>query len=474
MKTKLKPVLDSQLSWLDWTPQDSMNLLQRMRGGTPIKRRLSLALVLAIVLSLLALGALALTLWKNYYDSIAHQEGNYGYFDTWTGQQRANFILDMQKEGIQFDQSQVSKLTDRATPDAEKARIATELILSKYEGMREDTITAISILEAEKGPLPAWPLADKARYTQMLIETGRLGYDEEMYWLPGKEDISQVQAEGIARQAILDAFRPSLELLDTLIIHAELRSMAFEKEARYWHVFFAKPGVSIYEAPAPFSVWMDSRTGEISDLRDYNGPRERLEREKQEEQSRIEDLALSFRRAVAGALPLDNQALRALQTDWADQLPLIDQSRSLGGLHSAYRHLMDLQLLVEDDISPQDQAETLQTAQQHILALPSWTLDKLALYELIAQLRYHSSQSGQDVEQLLFTLIKDDAPEGQTQQGIQQRLLTQFGGRLQEPLYISLRLDAQSGELLEPPLLALPSQIHTPGGPPPFGLLLFQ
>ncbi len=107
---------------------------------------------MALVLTLLAVSALAVTLWKNYYNQIAQNEGEIGYYDSWNGEKRAEFVLAMQAEGIDFDQEQINKLKDKGTPDADKAKIATDLILKKHPDMREDTITAISILEGEKRP----------------------------------------------------------------------------------------------------------------------------------------------------------------------------------------------------------------------------------------------------------------------------------------------------------------------------------
>jgi hypothetical protein len=100
MKSKVKPILDSQLSAIDWTPEDTLNMLRQMRGETKVKKKLSWALVLALALVLLAVSALAVGLWKNYYDKMAYNEGEIGCFDSWSGEKRAEYVLAMQEEGI--------------------------------------------------------------------------------------------------------------------------------------------------------------------------------------------------------------------------------------------------------------------------------------------------------------------------------------------------------------------------------------
>ena len=132
MKSNVKPILDSQLSGLDWTPEETMNMLRQMRGENQVKKKLSLALVLALAMVLLAVSALAVTLWKSYYHKIAQNEGDIGYFDSWSGEKRAEFVLAMQAEGIEFDKDSINKLASKHTTDADKKTIATGLILDKY------------------------------------------------------------------------------------------------------------------------------------------------------------------------------------------------------------------------------------------------------------------------------------------------------------------------------------------------------
>jgi hypothetical protein len=266
MKSKVKPILDSQLSAIDWTPEDTLNMLRQMRGETKVKKKLSWALALALAIVLLAVSALAVGLWKNYYDKMAYNEGEIGCFDSWSGEKRAEYVLAMQEEGIDFDQRQIDKLKSNEINDAEKAKIATELILNKYPGMREDTITAISILEAEKGPLPNWSMEDKAAYTQMLIKTKTLGSDEEMYWLPGDKDIPLERAVSIANEAIKKEHGETEENLKTMTLYADLRSYADQQEHRTWHVYYMQKGADVYDAPSEYSVWIKADNGEVESV----------------------------------------------------------------------------------------------------------------------------------------------------------------------------------------------------------------
>jgi len=473
MKSKIKPILDSQLSWLDWTPEDSHKMLRQMRGETKVKKKLSLALVLALAICLLAATALAVTLWKNYYDQIARNEGEIGYFDSWSGEKRAEFVLAMQSEGLVFDQEQIEKLKSGEVSDADKARIATDLILDKYPGMREDTITAISILEAEKGILPTWSMEDKAAYTQMLVKTNTLGYDEEMYWLPGEKDIPLQQAVEIANEAIKAEFEESEETLKALTLYTEVRSYADQKDERTWFVYYMKEGASVYEAPSEYSVWINSQTGEVLSV---SSPA----RQVGAENNYPEPIVQMWQEAIEAyysAQPYTLESLVRLKAEWTDRMEELKQHTPHW---SGFRKV--IKNAVEQDIRlPEEGAIALdvawEKAEAAVLALPGWNAEKLAMFGRYAEVYYHSKEVGKPVYHLFFSQKQPFWPEfaGVAGENIGETyykpLYDLFGGDfLDTPRYVAVRLDAKTGELTEAPLVGM----HTKHGAMPDELELIQ
>ena len=460
MKSKVKPILDSQLSWLDWTPEESQEMLRRMRGEIKVKRKLSLALVFALVGVLLAVSALAVTLWKHYYEKIAQFEGEVGYFDTWNGEKRAEFVLAMQAEGVVFDQEQIKKLESKNTSDAEKAKIATDLILNRYEGMREDTITAISILEAEKGILPTWSMEDKAAYTQLLVKTKTLGYDEEMYWLPGDKDIPQEKAVSIANEAIQREFEETDENLKALTLYTELRSYADEKDHRTWHVYYMKPGLSVYDAPSEYSVWINAESEEVESV---GSPARQAESGKKNNlQPEIVALDQEYLKTFKEAAPYSMEELVHLKEAWQPKLEELKKYRQdWGGFYGAFRNVIeqDIRLPEADAIPPEDARKI---AEEAVLEIPGWTAEALAMYERYAEVYYHSAELGKPVYQFFFSFKRSSSDEfinkpwEDYENTYLLPLYALFGGdNASAPRYVSVRLDAQTGKLSESPVQVL-------------------
>lgn len=462
MKSKMKPILDRQLSQLDWTPEETQQMLRQMRGEIPVKKKLSLALVLAIALAMMAATALAVTLWKNYHEQIAHNEGTIGYFDTWTGQQRADFVLAMQQEGITFDAQQLKLLSDTSTTDQQKKEIATRLITEKY-GIREDVVTAISILEAEFGPLPNWDMERKAAYTQLLEKTGTLGKDEEMYWMPGKGDISQQQAIETARKAIVDKFDVKEAELDKMRLVVELRSYAHEREARTWHVGFFLPDADAYD-PEQYSVWLDAATGSVQSCEDI--ARQVAEAAAKAPPPDAQNLLQELIDEFFARQPFALEELVDLQAVWR---PRVEKMKIYnlddGGMVRVFINLTEMGLRVpaEGDLPLEDARAK---AREAALALPGWTEEKLSALEPYAEVLYHSKDWGKDVYQFFFSrrprpdpgTTTDESAWDAHEQEYLKPLYAMFGGEnTKTPLYVSVRLDAGTGELIEAPQVVFPS-----------------
>lgn len=460
MKSKMKPMLDRQLSHVDWTPEDSRSVLRQIRGEIKVKKKLSLALVLALAIILLSASALAVTLWKQYYEKMAQTEGEVGYFDTWSGERRAEFVLAMQEEGVEFDKQQIDRLTDRNTGDADKAKIAADLILQEYPGMREDTITAISILEAEKGPLPTWSAEDKAAYTQMLVKTGTLGDDEEMYWLPGKDDIPEEKAVAIAQEAILQKFGAAEKDLKSLTLYAELRSTADQKDDRKWLVHYMKPQADVYGDPSEYSVWIDARTGKTlsCDAPAQNVPSSGMPKH-------IEALWQQAFLAYMHAEPYTMESLIQLKNDWAERfVELKKHTTRWVGFTRAIRNIAEQDIRMPEEGSiPLSEAWT--RAENAVLALPGWTREKLSWLARFAEVYYDSNELGKPVYHLFFSHKSGfwpefrDRPFEEYEKNYADPCQAAFGNDFhQTPRYVAVRLDARTGELTEPPLVVLPME----------------
>ena len=114
----------------------------------------------------------------------------------------------------------------------------------------------------------------------------------------------------------------------------------------------------------------------------------------------------------------------------------------------------------------EEAARTL--AEQAILKSPPWTPAQLAEYPLYLSVHYRSAELGQPVWQFIFSRKSPASPEftqkpeSWYEKNYLEPLVKSFGGNPNTPLFVSVRLDATTGALVEeihthyPPQRALP------------------
>lgn len=173
--------------------------------------------------------------------------------------------------------------------------------------------------------------------------------------------------------------------------------------------------------------------------------------------------------------PYDTGRMMALQAKWQELLPRF-LSGELGG--DAPESPVDLRAAalaraLSQEISlpgaealTEDAARVL--AEQAILNSPPWTPAQLAAYPLYLSVHYRSSELGQPVWQFIFSRKSPTSPEfarqpeGWYEKNYLAPLVKSFGGSPNTPLFVSVRLDATTGALVEevhthyPPQRALP------------------
>lgn len=463
MNNQFKNEIDKRLSTLTWTEQHSLALLQEIKGETIVKKKISLSLVLALVLALVAVSALAVGLWKNYYNKMAQTEGETGYFDTWSGEKRADFVLDMAQEGVTFNPDALEKLADKNTTDTEKSSIATQLLIEKY-GFREDTITAISIMEAEKGPLPRWSLEDKAKYTKMLQETGTLGSDEEMYWLPEEGDLALEEAISLADKAIMDTYGVKEDAFAGLDKIGELRSYAHEPENKVWRVFYLEPGQDVYAILPIFEAMLDAATGKVTSTSAKNHQPEEYSRVPSAKEIELDQRFIS---AFKEARPYTAEGLANLVREFAPKLKELENFRKdWGGYYEGYRHV-----LTQDIRSPEDGmtslADARKTAQEAILLLPGWTRERLEMFEPFAEVYYYSKSFDKPVYLFIYSWkssnsMTEEEMENPSVYG--HSLFEEFAKtKSSPPASVSVYIDAKTGQMLGEVKVEELSGLYPPG-----------
>ena len=211
--------------------------MAKAKGEVKVKKKLSLGLVLVIVLVLAAVTALAAVL-NGYFSGFAKLEGTYGQYEQWPSNAKVELVQLMLDNKV-LTETDVPEWT--ALTESEKEILAEQCLSQYYEGMTYlDTYNAMT---HELGSIENWTDEQRALYTSLLEQYGKLTDEWPVYTIPGQNDLSREQAVSQARDAVLKKFSISDTELDNLSVNAIFAVDAFNtcgasKEEPFWIVEF--------------------------------------------------------------------------------------------------------------------------------------------------------------------------------------------------------------------------------------------
>lgn len=208
----------------------------RERKNLIVKSKLSVAIILAIVLTLLSGVALAVTLSRAYFEDVAVLQFESGYYEDWGLKEKKAMVAILEEHGL-ISAEQADKMTDEASIDS--------YMIERYGvagSDRMDTIGLYSILEKELGLIETWSLEQRAWYSDMMMQTGllRKGGEEGIFGVPDQSDIQPDEAVAIAKAAIIESFGLSENALDNhrVDLSFETDSTDWERQNLYYLINF--------------------------------------------------------------------------------------------------------------------------------------------------------------------------------------------------------------------------------------------
>lgn len=251
--------------------------LDRTKEEKIVKRKIPVALVVALVL-VLALGvAFALTSFFDYAQTTPQMERTQGYFEDWPAADKVKLVLSLADEGYMPSDARIDQLRAGSLDDEAATRLADEVITEWMDSPVEDVVF-LTIMEHIWGGFSTWTLEQKAWYTQTMIRAGIQRPDHEMYLMPREGDIPMEEAVAAAKQGVAEVFDLPQGALDAYRVVAEYGKWAEElppeedaENVRYstegvepvWLVTFYAPEDA--ENP-PFDTiwaWVDPVTGAV-------------------------------------------------------------------------------------------------------------------------------------------------------------------------------------------------------------------
>lgn len=248
---------------------------QRQDKEKPMRKKLSFGMVVVIALTVAALAtALALALPRVFFEKVAGMQFESGYYEDWSLTEKLQLLALMREYEVPLDEDKTAFVLDASQPAAKREQALDDMISDRYGvNGRIDVVTLDGILVKEKGPMTAWSLEDKAWYTQMMTDSGLLGFDECINSLPTKDDIQRDEAIEIAKRAYLDAFGWAQDALDAHSVCVDFsihRSFADKFDPYYIVTFFSDAAPEGVMGYMQCDVTRDGRVMDSTDEAHWN------------------------------------------------------------------------------------------------------------------------------------------------------------------------------------------------------------
>ena len=219
---RIRRIMDAGLPGLEQQPWFEERVLQRIRqaeeeGEKPVRgrRKLSVVLVVALALVLIAATAVAATVLYRYYARNIAVEAAHGYYQEWPLDEKIAMVDRMLEEGIEIDAAQAARLHDRSLTDEEKEVIADGIVIGYYGEGHDGVLSAANIMEHDMGQFNTWSLEDQAWFSEQQLASGHEQATYEFHKMPGENDMPADQAVAHARDLLTEVFDIDIEELKT-------------------------------------------------------------------------------------------------------------------------------------------------------------------------------------------------------------------------------------------------------------------
>lgn len=175
-----------------------------------MKRKLTVGLVLALVLTLLTVTAVAAALLNQHIEKAMDIAADKGEFSEWALDDKIALINAMSEAGIPLPPERLNAISDAGSSDEEKERAATELLVEIYGS--EEHISHFTIASHDWGDPFQWTFEQQEWFWETLREKG-LYTGKIKYLLPGENDLTREQVVLIAKKAVQDAYHLPEEIV---------------------------------------------------------------------------------------------------------------------------------------------------------------------------------------------------------------------------------------------------------------------
>lgn len=226
------------------------------KGGITVKRKMPIALIIALALVLSGLVAVAATIMNQHIEKAMDIAVERGEFGNWEYEDKAALIKTMKEAGVVLPTKLLRIMEDPLASEETKNQAATELLVGIYGS--EEHISHFTISSHDWGDPFLWTLEQKSWFWETLREKG-LYTGKIKYLLPEENDLSRAQVVHLAKQAIQDAYDLPDEIMESYDADVTFFSIVGMDAAPRWRVDLGYP-----YAAADFTVLL-TQDGQVTE-----------------------------------------------------------------------------------------------------------------------------------------------------------------------------------------------------------------
>lgn len=239
---RIRHALDARLSGIVEKPASRHRVLLCVRGEIAMKRKISIAFVVVLLIVLIAGVAWAAISLRNTARQIVETEQTDGLYKDWPVEKKISLVSALADMGYIEETSEVKQLIMNTLPEKEADLIANEAV-GKFTGMDVSEISFLAIMQAAWGPFGEWTKEEQAWYSQLMVDMGIQQADHTLYVMP-EGSVDEAAAIAIARRAIAKGFGVEESVLDSYTATTTFEVPEFAipgVDQPYWHVDYHAP-----------------------------------------------------------------------------------------------------------------------------------------------------------------------------------------------------------------------------------------
>lgn len=257
-------------------PEDIKNAMihttQNLKEAIIMKRKISFALALALIIIMIAGIAFALNSWFDIGKTIINRQQESGEFIDWPMSDKIALIKEIEAQGLIKKTQDIDSLQN-GTLSANVAHDVANRALIEFTGRDLIDISFAEIMEGAWGTMDRWTYEQNAWYSKTIYEAGVEKEGHTFYIVPNNNTINETMAINIAKNAIIEGFNYCGYVLSRETLNEYEVYLTFElpedrpigEELPYWRVELTATSnisndVMLFNI---FHIYVNSETGEL-------------------------------------------------------------------------------------------------------------------------------------------------------------------------------------------------------------------